>query len=59
MKLKYIKPIFEATEMVPKKEMMLTISGHVENPDDSDSKKRYGFEEEENSSSTDNWGTIW
>ena len=59
MKLKYIKPIFEATEMVPKKEMMIIISGHVDNPDDSDSKQRLEFEEEDNGSSEGQWGTIW
>lgn len=59
MKLKYTKPSIEATAMIPKKDMMIIISGKVEDPSDSDSKKRYGFEEEDNSSSADNWGTIW
>lgn len=55
----YVSPAIAMSEATTKFSTMITISGHVDNPDDSDSKKRYGFEEEENSSSADNWGTIW
>ena len=55
----YVSPAIAMSEATTKFSTMITISGHVDNPDDSDSKKRYGFEEEENSSPADNWGTIW
>lgn len=59
MNKNYVSPAIAMSEATMKFSTMITISGHVDNPDDSDSKKRYGFEEEENSSSADNWGTIW
>ena len=59
MNKNYVSPAIAMSEATTKFSTMITISGHVDNPDDSDSKKRYGFEEEEISSSADNRGTIW
>ena len=54
----YVTPAIAVNEAITKYSTMIIISGHVDNPEDSDTKQRYGFEEEENSSK-DNWGTIW
>ena len=47
MNKNYVSPAIAMSEATTKFSTMITISGHVDNPDDSDSKKRYGFEEEE------------
>ena len=57
MKLEYTKPSIEATSMTPKKDMMIVISGKVEDPSISDAKKRW--EEDESHTEDMSWGTIW
>lgn len=57
MKLEYTKPSIEATAMIPKKNMMIVISGRVEDPSISDAKVRR--EETESHSEDMSWGTIW
>jgi hypothetical protein len=47
------------SEAITKYSTLITISGHVDNPDDSDSKQRLEFEEEDNAYPEGQWGTIW
>ena len=57
MKLEYTKPSIEATAMTPKNNIMIIISGKVEDPSISDAKKRW--EEDESHTEDMSWGTIW
>lgn len=54
----YVSPAIAVCEATTKFSTMIIISGHVDNPEESDTKQRSGFEENERNSTTD-WGTIW
>ena len=54
----YVSPAIAVSEATTKFSTMIMISGRVDNPEEADTKQRSGFEENESSSTTD-WGTIW
>ena len=55
----YVSPAISVSEAKAKYPTMILISGRVDNPEVSDSKRRDGLDEKEDGSSTDSWGTIW
>ena len=59
MNKNYVSPAIAMSEATTKYSTLITISGHVDNPDDSDSKQRLEFEEEDNAYPEGQWGTIW
>ena len=55
----YVSPAIAVSEATAKYPTMILISGRVDNPEVSDSKRRYGLDEDESGSSSESWGTIW
>ena len=55
----YVSPAIAVSEATSKYPTMILISGRVDNPEVSDSKRRHSLDEDEDGSFTDSWGTIW
>ena len=54
----YVSPAIAVSEATAKYPTMILISGRVDNPEVSDSKRRYGLDEDESGSSSESWGTM-